>query len=153
MLFRSHGLDLAGIVNAEVERFSKLRAAAKEAGTDYERIPCLGHPVFRDKSVNVEPREQVIVDYLAGKCLRNVFLEFYHMLVRRLKEVGIARNVWAVNLDGAIASVTLGMCWQALAEKRMTLRRACDLAFIIFALRSEERRVGKECRSRWSPEP
>ena len=131
---RNHGLDLADIVNTEVERFSKLRASAKEAGTDYERIPCLGHPVFRDKPVNVEPREQVIVDYLAEKGLYNIFIEFYHMLTVRLKDVGIARSVWAVNLDGAIASVTLGTCWQTLAERRMTVRRACDIAFTIFAL-------------------
>jgi hypothetical protein len=68
------------------------------------------------------------------KGLYNFFLDFYHRLAHRLKEVGIARNVWAVNLDGAIASVTLGMCWKPLREKRMTVRRACDIAFLIFAL-------------------
>ena len=130
----NHRLDLTGIVHGEVARFSKLRAAAKEAGTDYERIPCLGHPVFRDKPVNVDPREQVIRDHLTRNGLYNIFLEFYHMLAARLKEVGIARNVWAVNLDGAIASVTLGMCWKALAQKQLTVRRACDLAFLIFAV-------------------
>ena len=46
----------------------------------------------------------------------------------------MARNVWAVNLDGAIASVVLGVCWQALKEKRLTVRRVCDIAFMIFAL-------------------
>ena len=33
---------------------------------------------------------------------------------------------------------------------RVCARRACGNA-ISFWLRSEERRVGKECRSRWSP--
>ena len=28
---------------------------------------------------------------------------------------------------------------------------SCDLEVILGTLRSEERRVGKECRSRWSP--
>jgi len=129
-----HGLDLKSIVRAEVERFGKLRAAAKEAGTDYERIPCLGHPVFNDKPVNYDPREQIIAGYLKEKGLCCVFLDFYHMLARRLKEIGIARNVWAVNLDGAIASVTLGFCWRALKDKRMTVQRVGDIAFMVFAV-------------------
>jgi len=129
-----HGLDLKTIVHDEVERFSKVRSASKEAGTDYERIPCLGHPVFRTQAVNYDPRERILSAYLSENKLYNIFLSFYHGLTVRLKEVGIASNVWAVNLDGAIASVTLGMCWKALAEKRMTVRRACDLAFLIFAL-------------------
>lgn len=129
-----HGVDLEGLVNKEVERFGKVRGAAKEAGADYERIPCLGHPVFRGGPVNRDPRERVVAEYLEEKGLGLVFLDFYHMLARRLKEVGIARNVWAVNLDGAIASVTLGICWGPLRQKRMTVRRASDIAFLVFAL-------------------
>lgn len=131
---KAHGIDLHELAKKEVERFSRVRAAAKEAGTDYERLPCLGHPVFRDKAVNYDPRERVISGHIEGKGLYNVFLEFYHLLARQIKEAGIARNVWAVNLDGAIASVVLGICWKALKEKRMTIRRACDIAFLVFAL-------------------
>lgn len=129
-----HGLDLQSLVRKEVERFSKIRAAAKEAGTDYERIPCLGHPVFRNEPVNYDPRERVIAEYIKANKLYNIFLDFYHMLAARLKEVGIARNVWAVNLDGAIASIVLGLCWQGLSGKRMTVDRAGDIAFSIFAV-------------------
>ncbi len=130
----SRGLDLQKLVDNEVERFSKARSAAKEAGADYKRIPCLGHPVFRNAPVNHDPRERVIAEYMEQQGLCNVFLEFYHLLAHRLKDVGIARNVWAVNLDGAIASVTLATCWKALREKRITVRRACDIAFMIFAV-------------------
>ena len=129
-----HGLDLDAIVSREVERFSMERAAAKDAGSDYERIPCLGHPVFRDQAVNYDPREQVVARALDEGGRYNIFLDFYHRLAQRMKEVGIARNVWAVNLDGAIGSVVLGVCWQALAEKQMTVRRARDVAFMVFAL-------------------
>jgi len=128
------GIDLEALARKEVDRFSRIRSAAKEVGTDYERIPCLGHPVFRDKPVNYDPRERIVSEYLEGKGLRNVFLDFYHLLAERLHEVGIARNVWAVNLDGAIASVTLGLCWAPLKEKHMTVRRASDIAFLVFAL-------------------
>lgn len=130
----ARGLNLENLVNKEAARFSKLRSAAKEAGTEYERIPCLGHPVFRDNEINYDPREQVITNYLKEKRLCNIFLEFYHMLAHRLKEIGIARNVWAVNLDGAIASVVLAVCWKALNEKRITVHRVCDIAFMVFAL-------------------
>ncbi len=127
-------VDLQAIVNTEADRFSKVRSAAKEAGADYERIPCLGHPVFRNESINYDPRERVIAKYLEDKKLSNLFLEFYHKLAHRLKEIGIARNVWAVNVDGAIASVVLATCWQALKEKRLTNRRVCDIAFMLFAV-------------------
>jgi len=127
-------INLQEIVNNEVEKFNKIRNAAKEAGTSYERIPCLGHPVFKDKPVNYDPRERCISDYLEQQNLSNIFLQFYHMLAYRLKEIGIAQNVWAVNLDGAIASVVLAVCWKPLKEKRITLQRVRDIAFMVFAL-------------------
>jgi succinyl-CoA synthetase alpha subunit len=126
--------DLQKLVNEAAERFNEHRNTAKEAGTEYERIPCLGHPVFKDDPVNYDPRERVIAAYLEEKGLTNVFLEFYHRLAHRIKELGISRNVWAVNLDGAIAAVVLGTFWNALREKRITLQRVCDIAFIVFAL-------------------
>lgn len=129
-----HGLDIDAIAEREAQRFSEVRRAAKEAGRDYERIPCLGHPVFRDQAVNYDPRERVIAGAIEGAGRTNVFLDFFHALARRIRELGIARNVWAVNLDGAIASVVLGICWAALREKRMTVRRAQDIAFLLFAL-------------------
>ncbi|MCP4377285.1 MAG: hypothetical protein GY794_14050, partial [bacterium] len=130
----THSIDLKELVEAEAQRFAKRRSAAKEAGTDYKRIPCLGHPVFRNQPVNYDPREVVISDYLKENGYCNLFLEFYHMLAHKLKEIGISRNVWAVNLDGAIASVVLGNFWKPLVEKRMTVQRVCDIAFMVFAL-------------------
>jgi len=130
----NYSINLQEIVNSEAEKFNKIRNAAKEAGTSYERIPCLGHPVFKDKPVNYDPRERAISDYLDEQHLSNIFLHFYHMLAYRLEEIGIARNVWAVNLDGAIACVVLAVCWKALKEKRITLQRVRDIAFMVFAL-------------------
>ena len=129
-----HGLDLQAIVNKQAEWFSKQRNAAKEAGTDYARIPCLGHPVFRDQPVNYDPRERVLAAFMEEKGLYNIFLDYYHRLAHRIKEIGIARNVWAVNLDGAIACVVLGVCWRLLRDKRITVRRVSDIAFMLFAV-------------------
>jgi len=108
-----HGVDVQKLAAREAGSFAKQRRAAKEVGADYQRIPCLGHPVFKDKPVNYDPRERIIAE---------------------IKNLGIARNVWAVNLDGAIASVVLGICWKLLREKRITVRRVCDIAFMVFAL-------------------
>ena len=130
----AHALDLDALVEREIERFGAERQAAKEAGRDYERIPCLGHPVFRDQPVNYDPRERIIAEAIRRAGRGNVFLEFYHRLARRLKQVGIARNVWAVNLDGAIASVVLGLYWPALKDKQITVQRVRDIAFMVFAL-------------------
>ena len=128
------GVDLPSIVQQQAARFAQQRAAAKEAGRDYDRIPCLGHPVFRDQPVNYDPRERVIARAIEAGGRRNVFLDFYHGLAAAIKTAGIARNVWAVNLDGAIAAVTLGVCWPALADKQMSVPRVRDIAFLIFAL-------------------
>ncbi|NLW51309.1 MAG: hypothetical protein GXY85_10805 [Candidatus Brocadiaceae bacterium] len=129
-----HGIDLQKLADDEVARFARVRAAAKEAGVEYERIPCLGHPIFRDKPVNYDPRERVIAEYLEAHGLYNFFLDFYGRLPALVKQAGISRNVWALNLDGAIACVVLAICWPALRDRRMTVRRACDLAFLVFAL-------------------
>jgi hypothetical protein len=114
--------------------FKKRKAAAKEAGQDYERIPCLGHPVFRDEAVNYDPRERVIYGFVHDSGKSNVFLEFYHALARALKANGSTANVLAVNVDAAVACVWLAICWHRLHEKQMTLRRARDIPFIAFAL-------------------
>ena len=37
------------------------------------------------------------------------------------------------------------------AEKNELIRRILDVDDVAILRRSEERRVGKECRSRWSP--
>ena len=130
----NHGLDLTRLAHQEADRFGAARAAAKEAGTDYQRLPGLGHPVFHDQPVNYDPRERIVARFLedAGRC--NVFLDFLHLLSHRLKEIGIASKVWAVNLDAAIAAVALGVCWKPLVEKRITVQRAKDIAFSLFAV-------------------
>jgi len=128
------GVDLAALADAELRRFAAERAAAKEAGSEYARIPCLGHPVYRDKEVNLDPRERVIAEYLERKGRRNAFLDFYHLMALELRDAGVTRNALAVNVDAAIAAVWLGLAWPLLREKRMTLARAAELPFLAFAL-------------------
>lgn len=114
--------------------FKKRKEAAQEAGVEPERIPCLGHPVFRKDPVNYDPRERVIAAYLQEVGRSCVFLDFYHALARALKENGSTRNVLAVNVDAAIACVWLALCWKRLRDKQLTVRRVTDIPFVAFAL-------------------
>jgi succinyl-CoA synthetase alpha subunit/citrate synthase len=126
--------DIEALADAEIRRFATERAAAKEAGIDYARIPCLGHPVYRDKDVNFDPRERAVAAVIEAKGLKNCFLEFYHLMAIKLRDSGVTKVAMAVNVDAAIATVWLGISWPLLREKRMTLERAADLPFLAFAL-------------------
>jgi succinyl-CoA synthetase alpha subunit len=123
--------ELAARTAAE---FRRRKEAATEAGLEHERLPCLGHPVFRSEAVNFDPRERVIAACLQEAGRTNVFLDFYQALARALKDNGSTRSVLAVNVDAAIACVWLAICWRRLREKQLTVRRVMDIAFTVFAL-------------------
>ena len=131
---REHGLDLSAMALEHARQFRRAKDAAKEAGVDYERVPCLGHPVFNTQAVNYDPRERAVSEHMASQGIYNVFLDFYHHLAAALHEVGVATKVWAVNVDAVIACVWLGIAWPKLREGSMTFQRAADLAFLGFAL-------------------
>ncbi len=94
-----------------------MRSHAKDAGIEYERIPCLGHPVFNKDAVNHDPREVVIRDFIKESGKTNVFLEFYHHVAQGLKDTGCTSRVMAVNVDAAVACVWLSICWDQIKEK------------------------------------
>jgi succinyl-CoA synthetase alpha subunit/citrate synthase len=127
-------VDVAAIAQDTAERFKKNKKAAKLASMDYEKIPCLGHPVFKNDPINYDPRERVIYKFIQEAGRRNIFLEFYHCLVRALKNNGSMSKVLAVNIDAALACVWLGICWRHLVEKKMSRQRAIDIPFAAFAL-------------------
>jgi len=131
---RGHGVDLDKLAARFVSDFKKSKAAAKEAGIDYKKVPCLGHPVFNTEQVNYDPRERVIHAYLEEQGLYNVFLDFYHRLARELLSQQATTKVHAVNVDAAITCVLLGIAWPLLVEKKITIERALDLPCIAFAL-------------------
>jgi len=126
--------DLDALVHKHVAQFKKTKAAAKDAGLDYEKIPCLGHPVFNTERVNYDPRERAISAFLAGRKLYNVFLDFYHRLSNEMMVQGATTKVHAVNVDAALACTLLAIAWPFLLEKQMTVERAVDLPFLTFAL-------------------
>jgi succinyl-CoA synthetase alpha subunit/citrate synthase len=126
--------DLDSVVTAYVKKFKVKKAVAKEAGLDYDKVPCLGHPVFNKEPVNYDPRERVIAEYMEEHKIYNVFLDFYHRLTRCLTETGVTNKVHAVNVDAALTCILLGIAWPFLMDKKITVERAVDLPFLAFAL-------------------
>lgn len=112
----------------------RTKRAAAEQDVAFQRLPCLGHPVYRNEEVNSDPREQVIARHLEQLHVYHAFLDFYHELAAALREVGVTRNVLAVNVDAAIACVWLGICWPLLCEKRITAERTKQIPVAAFAL-------------------
>ena len=47
--------------------------------------------------------------------------------------------------------IWLGLSRRIYVDRHSTAWLILSVALILWGLRSEERRVGKECRSRWSP--
>ena len=126
--------DLDALVKAFIKAFKQRKQVAKEAGVAYEKIPCLGHPVFNTEAVNFDPRERVIAEVMREEKHYNVFLDFYHRLSRGMMEQHATSKVHAVNVDAAITCVLMGIAWPLLVDKKITVERAIDLPFLAFAL-------------------
>ncbi|MBT3194264.1 MAG: hypothetical protein HN341_17095 [Verrucomicrobia bacterium] len=126
--------DLDALVSEFVKQFKERKKIAKEAGVAYEKVPCLGHPVFNTEAVNYDPRERVIDEVMREEKLYNVFLDFYHRLARGMMEQHATSKVHAVNVDAALTCVLMGIAWPLLVDKKITVERAIDLPFLAFAL-------------------
>jgi len=131
---RKKAPNLDKIAQAFVSDYKKRKSAAKDAGIDIEKIPCLGHPVFNQETINYDPRERAISKVMDDRNLYNVFLDFYHRLSRELMNQGVTNKVHAVNVDAVITCVCMGMTWPLLVDKKITVDRAVDLPFLAFAL-------------------
>ncbi|HOX55331.1 MAG TPA: citrate/2-methylcitrate synthase [Candidatus Paceibacterota bacterium] len=131
---RKQAPDLDQLAQAQAADYQRRKLAAKDAGVEIEKVPCLGHPVFNQEAVNYDPRERVISRCLEEEGWYNVFLDFYHRLTRALMSQGVTTKVHAVNVDAALACVCLGCAWPLLVEKKITVERAADLPFVTFAL-------------------
>ncbi len=126
--------DLDKLAHKVVSEFRKKKSAAKDAGIEYQRIPCLGHPVFNTERVNYDPRERVLSAYMEEQNLYNCFLDFYHRLARELLAQQATMKVHAVNVDAALACTMMGIAWPLLVDNKISVERAVDLPFLAFAL-------------------
>lgn len=131
---KTNAPDLDKLVAEFVKKFKAKKAVAKEAGLDYDKVPCLGHPVFNKDPVNYDPRERVIAAYMEKNNIYNVFHDFYHRLTKGMASAGATNKVHAVNVDAALTCILMGIGWPLLVDKVITVERAVDLPFLAFAL-------------------
>ena len=129
----AHGIDLATLAQRYIDDYIAYKVGKKSSGElDIQKIPGINHPVFRSKAVNYDPREVYVRDLLAKRAEHNVFLDFYHVLVRTMFEKGLSRNVYSVNVDAVIAALLLKMLWQPYRSGAFSEEALETAAFTIF---------------------
>jgi succinyl-CoA synthetase alpha subunit len=132
---RDEKFDLKALANQAAKAYFKYKEAEKDAeNPNYKRIPCINHPVFKGMDVNVDPREEFVRNQLESSGIYNVFLDYYHQLVRELFNEGATENVFCVNVDAVLSCVTLKLIWSDLRKKRFEFRQVQDLVFTLFLL-------------------
>jgi hypothetical protein len=95
-------------------------------------IPCINHPVFKGKPVNLDPREDFVWSLFRERGEYNVFHGFYRTLVQALYDEGVTRNVFCVNVDAVIASLLLKMMWRSYRTGVLSEAALETAAFTLF---------------------
>jgi succinyl-CoA synthetase alpha subunit len=128
-----HGVDVERLAQRCVETYARYKSDRKAAGSlDIRKVPGVNHPVFKDKAVNLDPREVFIRGLMATRGESNVFLDFYHALVRQLHEAGVSRTVYCVNIDAVIAALLLKIVWPAYRKGSFGAAELESAAFTVF---------------------
>ena len=129
-----HGVDLDKLAVDYAKWYGAYKNEQKGLGhLEYAKIPCVNHPVFKGKDVNVDPREEYVSKLFKDKGLYNVFLDFYHHLVEGLFKAKVTKNVYCVNVDAVIAVILLKMLWsdyKAGSIKEEDIEWASFMAFL-----------------------
>src|SRR2546422_5508730 len=96
-------------------------------------------------------------------CVLSLFCFFFFQAEDGIRDVAVtgvqtcALPIWLdALLDRRPSELAAGQLARAPVQERIEPQQLCDASDARFYLwpgyRSEERRVGKECRSRWSPD-
>ena len=128
-----HGLDLKAMATEFARRYGEERIKRKEMGAESaQALPCINHPVFKGKPVNIDPREEFIRNLFAQRGEYNVFHDYYRTLVQVLYDENVTRNVFCVNVDAVIATLLLKMLWQRYRDGTFSERALETAAFTVF---------------------
>lgn len=122
---------LRSLAEKQAQIFLAAKRSARGANPP-EPIPCINHPVFRGQAVNLDPREERLRSLLLSQGLRNPFLEFYHHLVEQLFSIGATRNVFCVNVDAVIATLSLELFWPQWQAGEVSPEAMQDAVFRLF---------------------
>lgn len=129
----SHGQDLKAMAMAYAKEYKTYKTNAKAAGNiNYAKVPCVNHPVFKNKEVNFDPREVFVDELFKERKSYNIFQDFYHELVKSLYETGVSRNVYCVNVDAVIAVILLKMLWIPFQQGQISEQAIESAAFTTF---------------------
>ena len=129
------GLNLNKIAQKVAVEYKEFKDMAKRKGVmNYKRIPCVNHPVFKGKRVNIDPREDFIYKRFKAEGMQNIFWDYYHELVKELYNQGVSNNVYCVNIDAVIAVISLKLMWKAYLEKRISDKQMQKIGFVIFLI-------------------
>jgi len=124
---------LSSLAAGTAKTYNEYKKAAKIAGNmQYMKIPCVNHPVFKGKPVNVDPREEFIYELFNEKGMSNPFQEYYHVLVKELFAAGATSNQFCVNIDAVIATISLELFWKQFKSGAVTEAEMQDLVFVMF---------------------
>lgn len=127
------GFDVAALAHRAVTDYAAYKAEAKNSGVlRVAPVPCINHPVFKGAAVNIDPREEYVRRQLEQAGIGNVFLDFYHSLVKDMFHEGLSPNVFAVNIDAVLACISLKLVWGSIVAGRITDRQIQDLVFTLF---------------------
>ena len=131
----SSDINLKEIADKVAIDYKVFKDDAKRKGVlNYKRIPCINHPVFKGKKVNIDPREDFIYKKFTSMNIKNIFWDYYHDLVKSLYENKVSNNVYCVNIDAVIAVISLKLMWDAYREKRISDAEMQKIGFIIFLI-------------------
>ena len=126
-------VDIDALVTRYVEAYARYKSDKKTSGNlDIMKIPCVNHPVFKDKPVNLDPREVFVGELMKKRGEHNVFLTFYKALVQKLYDAGVSRNVYCVNVDAVIAALLLKTVWPAYRAGTIKADALETAAFTVF---------------------
>ncbi len=124
---------LKQLAHHRADQWNQYKKQAKlEGNMNYEKIPCVNHPVFKDKPKNIDPREDFIWGLFEKRGTVNPFQEFYHYLVEELFAVGATKNIFCVNIDAVIATISLDLLWKDMQAGKIQESEMQDIVFIMF---------------------
>ncbi|MGB8380249.1 MAG: hypothetical protein WCG47_03200 [Dermatophilaceae bacterium] len=129
-----HGLALGAMAHEYAAHYASERSQRKEMGSAAAAIPCINHPVFKGKAVNIDPREEFVRTVMAERGEYNVFHEYYRELVQALFDEGATRNVFCVNVDALVATLLLKILWPQYRSGELTKAALENAAFTAFLL-------------------
>jgi len=108
------------------------KKAKSEGNMQYMKIPCVNHPVFKNKPINIDPREEFIWNLFEKRKTVNPFQVYYHQLVKELYSAGATKNVFCVNIDAVIATISLELFWQQMKKGEIQEHEMQNIVFTMF---------------------